>query len=90
AATGAPAAAQEQRARRIAALSGRVVEESDRLEIALNDAQRIEDSLAAAQAYRDAVVPKMDSLREVCDELERLMPKCDWPIPSYEDLLYTL
>ena len=90
AATGAPAAPQEQRARRIAALSGRVIEESDRLEIALNDAQRIEDSLAAAQAYRDAVVPKMDSLRDVCDELERLMPKCDWPIPSYEDLLYTL
>lgn len=90
AAIGAPSAPQEQRARRLAALSGRLVEESDRLEIALSDAQHIEDTLASAQAYRDAVVPKMDALRAVCDELERLMPKNDWPLPSYEDLLYSL
>ncbi len=90
AAVGAPCAAQEQRARRMASLTGHLIDESDRLEIALNDAQRIEDSLAGAQSYRDAVVPRMDSLRSVCDELERLMPKFDWPIPSYEDLLYSL
>ncbi|HWR13132.1 MAG TPA: glutamine synthetase III [Rectinemataceae bacterium] len=90
AAVGAPCVAQEQRARRIASLTGHLIDESDRLEIALSDAQRIEDSLASAQSYRDAVVPRMDSLRTVCDELERLMPKCDWPIPSYEDLLYSL
>ncbi|PKL06516.1 MAG: glutamine synthetase type III [Spirochaetae bacterium HGW-Spirochaetae-9] len=90
AAIGAASVAQEQRARRIASLSGHLVEESDRLEVALSDAQRVEDALTSAQSYRDAVVPRMDALRTVCDELERLMPKSDWPIPSYQDLLYTL
>ena len=90
AAIGAPSVAQEQRARRLASLTGHLIEESDRLEIALSDAQRVEDPLASAQSYRDAVVPRMDALRSVCDELERLMPKCDWPVPSYEDLLYSL
>jgi glutamine synthetase type III len=32
----------------------------------------------------------MDALRTVCDDLERLMPKDDWPVPSYQALLYTL
>jgi len=90
AAVGAPCVAQEQRARRIASLTGHLIEECDRFEAALSDAQRVEDPLASAQSYRDAVVPRLDSLRSTCDELERLMPKCDWPFPSYEDLLYTL
>jgi len=90
AAVGAPSVAQEQRARRLASLTGHLIEESDRLEIALSDAQRVEDPLAGAQSYRDSVVPRMDALRIVCDELERLMPKSDWPFPSYEDLLYSL
>ncbi len=90
AAVGAPSVAQEQRARRLASLSGKLIEEADRLEIALSDAQRIEDSLASAQAYREAVVQRMDNLRSVADELERLMPKNEWPLPNYEDLLYSL
>ncbi len=90
AAIGATSVAQEQRSRRIAALTGHLVEESDRLEVALGDAQRVDDTLASAQSYRDAVVARMDALRSVCDDLERLMPKADWPIPSYQDLLYTL
>jgi len=90
AAIGAASVAQEQRARRIASLAGHLVEESDKLEVALSDAQRVEDAITSAQSYRDAVVPRMDALRTVCDELERLMPKADWPVPSYQDLLYTL
>jgi glutamine synthetase len=90
AAVGAPSVAQEQRARRIASLTGHLIEECDRFETALSDAQRVEDPLARAQSYRDAVVPHLDSLRATCDELERLMPKSDWPFPSYEDLLYSL
>jgi Uncharacterized protein related to glutamine synthetase len=32
----------------------------------------------------------MDNLRLVVDEIERLMPKNEWPLPNYEDLLYSL
>ncbi|HEY9053925.1 MAG TPA: glutamine synthetase III [Rectinemataceae bacterium] len=90
ASVGAPSIAQEQKARRISALAAKIVEEADRLEVSLSDAQRIEDPLAHAQSYRDSVIPRMDSLRSVCDELEKLMPKSDWPMPSYEDLLFSL
>ncbi len=90
AAIGAHSVAQEQKARRIAALANHIVEEADRLEIALTDAQNIEDPLAQAQAYTTAVVSRMDSLRLVVDEIEILMPREDWPIPNYEDLLYSL
>ncbi|MCE5256518.1 MAG: glutamine synthetase type III, partial [Spirochaetaceae bacterium] len=90
AAVGAANAVQEQRAQRIAAGCANLVEECDRLASALSDAQRVDDPLAKAKAYRDSVVPSMDSLREVCDGLEDLMPKADCPFPNYEDLLYSL
>jgi glutamine synthetase len=87
---GAPSMPQEQKARRMASLIANLGDEGDRLEKALSDAQRVSDPLARARTYRETVVPRMDSLREVCDELEHLMPKADWPFPDYEDLLYTL
>jgi glutamine synthetase len=39
-------------------------------------------------AYKDLVIPAMENLRHHCDTLEVLLPKSDWPIPSYTDLLY--
>lgn len=90
AAVGAPSAPQEQRARRLATLSGKLIEECDRLEVSLTDSQHVDEPLSRARSYRDAVVPRMDALRIVCDELELLMPRADWPFPNYEDLLYSL
>jgi glutamine synthetase len=90
AAVGAACATQEQKARKIATLTGRLVEEADRLEKVLADAQRVDDPRARAQAYRESVLPRMDALRESGDDLELLMPKDDWPFPNYEDLLFTL
>ncbi|HNX73831.1 MAG TPA: glutamine synthetase III [Spirochaetales bacterium] len=90
AAIGAPNAAQEQRASRIAAACGSLVDESDKLASALSDAQRLDDPLAKAKAYRNSVIPAMDALRAVCDKLEELSPESAWPFPSYEDLLYSL
>lgn len=87
---GAPNAVQEQHSQRIASACTNLMEECDRLAAALSDAQRVDDPLAKAKAYRDSVVPSMDSLRAVCDRMEELMPKADWPFPSYEDLLYSL
>lgn len=90
AAIGVPSLAQEQKAKRIAALAGKLQDECEKLSAALNTAQKVQEPLAKAEAYRSAVVPQMDALRAVCDELERQMPKADWPFPNYEDLLYSL
>ncbi|MFZ2782269.1 MAG: glutamine synthetase III [Rectinemataceae bacterium] len=90
AAVGAPSTVPEQRARRLATLAARLVEETDRLEKALTEIQGIDEAQACARGYRETAVPCMDALRETGDELERLMPKKDWPFPSYEDLLFTL
>ncbi len=90
AAVGAPAAAQELRAKRIAELSQSLSDRRERLEKALAEAQDIEEPLAKARAYRESVVPRMDDLRAVGDELEHLMDKSAWPFPSYEELLFKL
>lgn len=90
AAIGIPSLTQEQKAKRIASLAGKLQEECEKLSAALTIAQKVQEPLAKAEAYRSVVVPQMDALRAVCDELERQMPKADWPFPSYEDLLYSL
>ena len=38
--------------------------------------------------YKDNVVPKMTALRSPVDELEMLVAKDMWPMPSYGDLLF--
>ena len=49
-----------------------------------------EDILARAKIYSDNVVPAMEQLREVVDELETLTGKMYWPLPSYVELLYSV
>ncbi len=90
AAAGGVSAAQESRARRIAELCGAIADESDKLEKALSGAQEIEEPLAQARAYREAVVPRMNALRERVDAVEKLVDGKLWPYPTYEDLLFML
>ncbi len=61
------------------------------LQKALSRAQGIEDSpFRQAKEYRENVFSKMESLREVSDKLETLIPCELWPIPTYLDLLFRL
>ena len=41
-----------------------------------------------AQAYRNQVMPAMANLRCPVDELEMLMDKSLWPVPTYGDLMF--
>ncbi|MDA8427294.1 MAG: glutamine synthetase III [Treponema sp.] len=87
---GGVAAAQESRSRRIAELSGSIADEADKLEKALVGAQEIEEPLAQARAYREAVIPRMNALREKVDAVEKIVDEKLWPYPTYEDLLFVL
>ncbi|MBQ2748557.1 MAG: glutamine synthetase III [Clostridia bacterium] len=46
------------------------------------------DNQRVANAYKDKVVPAMQSLRRVADELESNVDSSLWPYPTYGDLLF--
>jgi len=43
-----------------------------------------------ARAYRDDVIPDMQSLRAVADELETIVGEEYWPYPTYDELLFNI
>ncbi|MDD3217872.1 MAG: glutamine synthetase III [Lachnospiraceae bacterium] len=47
-----------------------------------------EEGVEQATFYKDAVVPAMAALRAPVDELEMIVDKEMWPMPSYGDLLF--
>ena len=48
----------------------------------------MDDLQAAADAYAHELVPCMDAVRSEVDQLEILVPSQDWPVPSYNDILF--
>jgi len=57
--------------------------------IVLETAQE-RDILAQATFYRDKVFTTMSELRLIVDELETLVAKKHWPIPTYAEILYSV
>ena len=60
----------------------------EKLSVTTDEAASKEDSFAMANAYKDDVMAAMADLRKPADELEVIMPKSEWPIPTYGDLLF--
>ncbi|MCI8423070.1 MAG: glutamine synthetase type III [Lawsonibacter sp.] len=48
----------------------------------------IQDLEEMANAYREAVIPAMAALRHPIDELELMVDKDIWPVPTYGDLMF--
>ena len=48
------------------------------------------DALAIATYERDVVIPAMNDVRAVADELETVVGKTYWPFPTYADLLFNV
>ena len=46
------------------------------------------DQQDAADQYANIVIPIMDELRGVVDELEKVVDASYWPVPSYNDILF--
>ena len=49
-----------------------------------------DDAPAEAVYYRDHVVPAMNELRAVADEMEILVAKKYWPFPTHGDILFSV
>lgn len=60
------------------------------LDSAVKGLERIHNSLEASAYCRDALLPAMNSLRAVADELETIVAEKHWPYPSYSELLFNV
>lgn len=89
-ACGVSATTETDLLRRVAALTDAIYAGSDRLEKAAAEAKKAVGTSALAAAYRNKVVPAMESLRASCDELETITPRELWKMPTYSDLLFSV
>ena len=60
----------------------------EELKVLLPEVDAIQSVSEMANAYHDRVVPAMAALRKPVDELELLMDKALWPVPTYGDLMF--
>jgi glutamine synthetase len=75
---------------RISKLSASLLKKLTTLENAILESKEDREILAQASFYRDKVCTAMSELREIVDELETLVAKKYWPLPSYAELLYSV
>jgi glutamine synthetase len=69
----------------LAVLIGRAGE----LEAALAETTSQTDEVGLADLFAESIATRMLACRESCDELERLLGKREYPLPSYHDLLFS-
>jgi len=60
------------------------------LEKRVVDARMLSEVLQAARYYHDEVLPAMAEVRSLSDCAELLMGEAYYPIPTYEQLLYSV
>ena len=60
----------------------------DVLKALVNQVDAMVDMPEMARAYREQVMPAMTELRRPVDELEMLVDKSIWPVPTYGDLMF--
>ncbi len=75
---------------RLSQLSDSVFSEVEALKVLVLEAQMIDEVKKAARFYGERVLPLMASIRCLCDESELLVASDCWPMPTYEQLLYSV
>jgi len=74
----------------ITKLSASLLKKLNALESAILDTKEDREILAQASFYRDKVFTAMSELRLIVDELETLVAKKYWPIPTYGEILFSV
>jgi glutamine synthetase len=72
----------------IAGLVDKFVERIGALESANTSHPAVEDELERAKYVQHTVVPAMAAVREIADQLERVIPDSLWPLPKYSEILF--
>lgn len=76
--------------KRLGLLIDAIFSEVESLKKLVLEAQMLTEVKASAFFYGQQVLPSMASLRSLCDESELLIGSELWPIPTYEQLLYSV
>jgi len=74
----------------ITKLSASLLKKLTALEDALLETKEDREILAQAGFYRDRVFTAMSELRLIVDELETLVARKHWPLPTYAEILYSV
>ena len=87
-AAGVDASVQKDLLARVSALTKQAQDALSALITACDESDTIENAQELAQAYHNRVVPAMAALRAPVDELELIVDKSIWPVPTYGDLMF--
>lgn len=79
---------EADRLAKVLALTESISAKADALKAAAEAAGAIGTNFDSALAYRESVVPALETLRDDIDTLEPLVPADIWPVPVYADLLF--
>ncbi|MDR0503889.1 MAG: glutamine synthetase III [Treponema sp.] len=74
----------------ITKLSACLLKKLTALESAVLESSQEREILAQAAFYRDNIFTAMSELRLIVDELETLVARKHWPIPTYAEMLYSV
>ena len=72
---------------KLIALNDKLLKATGKLENDIKTSSSMKDALMLARYHRDAMIPDMDKLRAIADELETLVDKTYWPFPTYTEIL---
>jgi len=75
---------------KIADLSSSLLRKLPVLEEAIAESKDEHEILARARFYRDKILGTISELRLITDELESVVAKKHWPLPSYAEMLYSV
>ena len=84
----APVAAQEKLLLRVTTLLNEAYDALNALKECMEQSDRVEGMQETAVFCHDRVTPAMKALRDPIDQLELLVDKDIWPVPTYGDLMF--
>ncbi|MBE6718239.1 MAG: glutamine synthetase type III [Ruminococcaceae bacterium] len=76
--------------KQMSAMNVQLYKKIELLEKAMVKCDKISSNSEKAEFYRDSVIPAMDEVRKISDELEKISPDNCWPIPTYAELLFNV
>ena len=75
---------------RISDLVEKLSDLTEVLDNRLEETHRVCGTEELARSYRDSVLPAMEEIRTVADEIETVVDKRFWPYPTYSEILYSI
>ncbi len=81
---------EERQLGRMSELVSELVKRLDKLSGDMAKEDEIEDVVELANYHRETISSSMNSVREVVDEMETLIPLDIWPYPTYGQILYSV